>query len=64
MVRVRSAPSHSGLEVRTFECAKCGRDKIVEAIDPAAYVEDRRRVLATIEMCMHQRYSLQLRVQN
>jgi hypothetical protein len=34
MVLVRSAPSGSRHEVRTFECAKCGRDKIVEATDP------------------------------
>jgi len=34
MLLVLAAPSRSGFEVRTFECAKCGQDKIVETMDP------------------------------
>jgi hypothetical protein len=34
MVLVREVPGRSGFEVRTFECAKCGQDKVVETKDP------------------------------
>jgi hypothetical protein len=57
--------------IRVSKCGPSNAPSVAETkslrqlvSDPAAYLEDRRRVLAAIEMCMHQRYSRQLRVKN
>jgi hypothetical protein len=34
MLLIRLVPNGGGSDVQTFECAKCGEEKIVETKDP------------------------------